>query len=137
MSHGVMNASRVNPQWQPPKGIELIFGSNNNHVVGRALFCNLSDEVNFAGQGNDVERKKAKLKKMIAQIDARMVSRFGKGTFLPTLNIIISSKDTEQAFLNSYINTKKTNESKTTLIIDEPQWVVSNDKGSPDDPGAF
>ena len=74
---------------------------------------------------------------MIAQIDARMKSRFMKGTYLPTLNIIISSKDTEQSFLDSYINTKKQNESKTTLIIDEPQWVVRNDKGSPNDPGSF
>jgi hypothetical protein len=74
---------------------------------------------------------------MIAQIDARMKSRFMKGTFLPTLNIIASSKDTEQAFLDSYINIKKQNESKTTLIIDEPQWVVRNDKGSPEDPGSF
>ena len=39
MEHGNMNASRTNPQWQPPKGIELIFGSSNRHVVGRALFC--------------------------------------------------------------------------------------------------
>ena len=74
---------------------------------------------------------------MIAQIDARMKSRFMKGTYLPTLNIIISSKDTEQAFLDTYINTKKQNESKTTLIIDEPQWVVRNDKGTPNDPGSF
>lgn len=37
--HGHMNASRVSPQWQPDKHIELLFGSNNNHVVGRALFC--------------------------------------------------------------------------------------------------
>jgi DNA-binding transcriptional MerR regulator len=74
---------------------------------------------------------------MIAQIDARMRSRFLKGTYLPTLNIIISSKDTEQAFLDSYINTKKQNESKSTLIIDEPQWVVRPDKGTPNDPGAF
>lgn len=137
MAHGSVNASRSNPTWQPNKHIELIFGSNNNHVVGRALYSNLSDEVNFAGGGNDVERKKTKLRKMIAQIDARMVSRFGKGTYLPTLNIIISSKDVEQAFLNSYIDTKRKNESKTTLIIDEPQWVVRNDKGTPDDPGAF
>ena len=136
MEHGNMNASRTNPQWKPPKGIELIFGSNNRHVVGRALFCNMTDEVNF-GIGNDVEKKKAKQKKMIAQIDARMKSRFMKGTYLPTLNIIISSKDTEQAFLESYINTKRQNESKTTLIIDEPQWIVRNDKGSPEDPGSF
>lgn len=39
MTHGNLNASRTNPQWQPPKGIELIFGSNNRHIVGRALFC--------------------------------------------------------------------------------------------------
>lgn len=136
MEHGTLNASRSNPQWQPPKGIEIIFGSNNRHVVGRALFCNLTDEVNF-GVGNNVEKQKAKQRKMIAQIDARMISRFGKGTYLPTLNIIISSKDVEQAFLNSYIEDKKKNESKTTLIIDEPQWIVRNDKGSPDDPGAF
>ena len=136
MNHGAVNASRTNPQWQPDKHIELIFGSNNNHIVGRALFANLTDEVNF-GIGSDVEKKKAKQKKMIAQIDARMRSRFLKGTFLPTLNIIISSKDTEQAFLNTYIETKRKNESKTALIIDEPQWVVRPDKGTPDDPGAF
>lgn len=39
MVHGNLNASRVNPQWQPDKHIELIFGSNNRHIVGRALFC--------------------------------------------------------------------------------------------------
>ena len=135
MARGNMNASRTNPQWQPPKGIELVFGSSNRHVVGRALFSNFSDEVNF-GVGNNVEKQKAKLKKMISQIDARMISRFGKGTFLPTMNIIASSKDSEQAFMESYIEMKRQNESKTTLIVDEPQWVVRNDKGSPDDPGS-
>ena len=136
MERGNMNASRTNPQWQPPKGIELVFGSSNRHVVGRALFSNFSDEVNF-GVSSNVEKQKAKLKKMISQIDARMVSRFGKGTFLPTMNIIASSKDSEQAFLESYIEMKRQNESKTTLIVDEPQWVIRNDKGTPNDPGSF
>ena len=136
MEKGNMNASRTNPQWMPPKGIELVFGSSNRHVVGRALFSNFSDEVNF-GVGNNVEKQKAKLKKMISQIDARMISRFGKGTYLPTMNIIASSKDSEQAFMESYIEMKRQNESKTTLIVDEPQWIVRNDKGSPDDHGSF
>lgn len=64
-----------------------------------------------------------------------MVSRFGKGTFLPTLNVIISSKDTEQSFLDDYIK-RKANDDRT-LTIDEPQWTVRPDKGTPDDPGAF
>lgn len=44
MRHGSLNASRTNPTWQPDKHIELLFGSSNNHVVGRALFCNFSDK---------------------------------------------------------------------------------------------
>lgn len=136
MEHGNMNASKTNPTWQPPKGIELVFGSSNRTVVGRALFSNLTDEVNF-GVGNNVEKQKEKQRKLIAQIDARMRSRFLRGTHLPTVNIIISSADSEQAFLQSYIEQKRQNESKTTLIVEEPQWVVDPRKGTPDDPGAF
>ena len=137
MDHGNLNMSRTNPQWQPPKGIEMIFGSNNNHVIGRALFCNISDEVNFSAMGNNVEKHKQKLKRLIAQIDARMRSRFLRGTYLPTVNIIISSKDSEQAFLDGYIKGKRDNESKTSLIVEESQWTVDPRKGSPEDPGAF
>lgn len=136
MEHGNMNASRTNPTWQPPKGVELVFGSSNRTVVGRALFCNLTDEVNF-GVSSNVEKQKEKQRKLIAQIDARMRSRFLRGTYLPTVNIIISSADSEQAFLQSYIEQKRQNESKTTLIVEEPQWVVDPRKGTPEDPGAF
>ena len=282
MSHGTMNASSVNPQWQPKNGIELIFGSNNNHVVGRALFCldgdtevlttdgtikikdlvgkefhpvsvdgegrltrgnlcsamptartkeeyeihladgsmvkctpnhrlmlsdgrykeaadlapgdellsfaeataevvsgalkvisitewtfqdekqfydiidagpwhnflikaasgyvvshncNFIDEINF--KPGAIEKQQKQAGKLVAQIDARMQSRFMRGTSLPTLNIIASSKNNEQSFLDTYINTKRDNSSKTTLIIDEPQWVVRTDKGTPDDPESF
>lgn len=91
--------------------------------------CNLSDEVNF-GLTNDVEKLKKKQKKLISQVDARMRSRFMRGTYLPTLNIVISSKDQEQSFLEDYIEGKRKNESTTTLIVDEPQWVVDSRKDS-------
>lgn len=52
MEHGNMNASRVNPQWMPPKGIELVFGSSNRHVVGRALFCLDGDTVIATTEGD-------------------------------------------------------------------------------------
>ena len=67
--------------------------------------------------GSNVEKQKEKQRKLIAQIDARMRSRFLRGTYLPTVNIIISSADSEQAFLHSYIEQKRQNESKTTLIV--------------------
>ena len=91
--------------------------------------CNFTDEVNF-GLTSDVEKLKKKQKTLISQIDARMKSRFMRGTYLPTLNIIASSKNSEQSFLEDFINSKIENESKNTLIVDEPQWVVDSRKDS-------
>lgn len=129
MSHGEM-AGTANLEYRPSKHIEIIAASSNNQVIGRALFTNFTDEVNF-GLTNDVEKLKKKQKQLISQIDARMKSRFLRGTSLPTLNIIASSKNSDQSFLEEYINNKRKNESKTTLIVDEPQWVVDSRKDSP------
>lgn len=132
MSHGEMSGV-TNLEYRPNKHIELITASSNNQIIGRALFGNFTDEVNF-GLTSDVAKLKAKQLKLITQIDARMKSRFMReredGTYLPTLNIIASSKDTEQSFLEGYISTKKKNESKNTIIVDEPQWVVDSRKDS-------
>lgn len=126
MSHGKI-AGITNLNYVPNKHIELITASSNNQVIGRAIFANFSDEVNF-GITSDVEKLKKKYKQLISQIDARMRSRFLRGTYLPTVNIIASSKNSEQSFLESYIETKKQNESETTLIVDEPQWIVDTRK---------
>ena len=131
MRRGTMKGTS-SKYWAPPKGIELIVGSRNNHILGRAVFANFTDEVNFDSMTDDVDKKKKKQLRLITQVDARMQSRFMKGTRLPTLNIIASSKDQEHAFLESYIELKKKNESKTTLIVDEPQWVIRTDKDSPE-----
>ena len=129
LRHGEMSGT-TNLMYKPEKHIEVIVGSSNNQVIGRALFGNFSDEVNF-GITNDVEKLKKKYKTLVSQIDARMKSRFLRGTYLPTVNIIASSKNSDQAFLDDYIKTKKENESKNTLIVDEPQWVVDDRKNSP------
>ena len=52
MEHGNMNASRTNPTWQPPKGVELVFGSSNRTVVGRALFCLDGETVIATSEGD-------------------------------------------------------------------------------------
>ena len=128
MSHGTMSGVS-NLTYTPNKHIELITASSNNQVIGRCIFANFTDEVNF-GLTNDVEKLKNKQKQLISQIDARMKSRFLRGNKLPTLNIIASSKNSDQSFLESYIELKRKNETKTTLIVDEPQWVVDSRKVS-------
>ena len=127
MSHGEMHGT-TNMIFVPDKHIEFVCASSNNQIIGRALFCNFSDEVNFDARSTNVERQKARLKQIISQVDSRMASRFLRGDFLPTLNIIASSKASDQSFLDDYIETKRKNESKTTLVIDEPQWVVDSRK---------
>ncbi|MBP5468671.1 MAG: hypothetical protein J6Z11_05450 [Candidatus Riflebacteria bacterium] len=127
MSHGEMHGT-TNMIFVPDKHIEFVCASSNNQIIGRALFCNFSDEVNFDARSANVERQKARLKQIISQVDSRMASRFLRAEYLPTLNIIASSKASDQSFLDDYIETKRKNESKTTLVIDEPQWVVDNRK---------
>ena len=125
-AHGEMSGIS-NLNYIPEKHIELITASSNNQVIGRAIFANFTDEVNF-GLTSDVEKLKKKQKQLISQIDARMKSRFLRGDYLPTLNILASSKNSDQSFLEDYIENKKKNESSTTLIVDEPQWVVDSRK---------
>ena len=129
MSHGEMKGT-TNLNFAPDKHIELITASSNNQIIGRCLFANFTDEANF-GTSTNVEKQKRKQMKIITQIDSRMKSRFLRGSYLPTLNIIASSKDSEQSFLESFIENKRENESKTTLIVDEAQWVVDSRKDSP------
>ncbi len=129
MAHGRVSG-RDTLEWQPLPGIELIYGSQPRHVIGRAVFSSFEDEISFQ-LNQDVEKQKEKATLLISSIDARMQSRFMKGEYLPTLHILASSKRTDQSFLESYIENKKKNESKTTLIIDEPQWVIRTDKDSP------
>ena len=120
----------LNPEWQPDIGIELLYGSQPRHIIGRAVFASFEDEISFQ-QNQDITKQKEKAKALISSVDARMQSRFMKGEFLPTLHILASSKRTDQSFLETYIDMKKRNESKRTLIIDEPQWVIRTDKDSP------
>ena len=130
LAHGEMSGT-VNLEYRPQKHIELITASSNNQVIGRALFGNFTDEVNF-GLTSDVEKLKKKQKTLISQVDARMKSRFLRGTYLPTMNIIASSKNSDQSFLEDFIQSKVKNESKNTLIVDEPQWVVDARKDTPE-----
>lgn len=129
MHHGTVSKG-TNPTWNPPKGIELIAGSLSRHIIGRAVFWAFFDEISFQ-PNQDVGKQKEKAKALVNTAAARMQSRFMKGEKNPTLLILASSKRTEQSFMETFIDGKKKQESKTTLVIDEPQWIIRTDKDSP------
>lgn len=128
MNHGTVSGN-VNVEWNPPKGIELIAGSLPRHILGRAVYCAFLDEISFQ-PNQDVEKQKEKAKELVSAASTRMQSRFMKGDKNPTILIIASSKRTQQSFMETFIHKRKEMESKTTLVVDEPQWVIRNDKDS-------
>ena len=119
----------VYKEWSPSKRIELIPGSLTSHIIGRAVFFAFFDEISFQ-KNQDVETQKQKARALVSAADARMQSRFMKGDKNPTILVLASSKRTEQSYMETFIQTKKQNESKTTLVVDEPQWVIREDKYS-------
>lgn len=107
----------------------------NNFLIktGDQYICSHNcfvDEASFQ-PNKDLNQQIAKAKQIVNAAAIRMQSRFMKGEKNPTLLAIASSKRTEQSYLETLIADKKKNESKTTLIIDEPQWVIRTDKDSP------
>lgn len=128
LEHGTLSGT-VYKEWSPNKRIELIAGSLTSHIIGRAVFWAFFDEISFQ-KNQDVETQKQKAKALVSAADARMQSRFMKGDKNPTILVLASSKRTEQSYMETFIQQKKQNESKTTLVIDEPQWVIREDKNS-------
>ena len=129
MSHGTVSRS-LNPEWSPPKGIELIYGSQSRHIIGRAVYWCFFDEVSFQ-PNSDVNKQKEKAKTLVNTAAARMQSRFMHGEDNPTLLVLASSKRTESSFMETFIEGKRKTDSKTTRVVDEPQWVIRTDKDSP------
>lgn len=129
MARGTLSKS-INPEWSPPKGIELLYGSQSRHIIGRAVYWAFFDEVSFQ-PNQDVNKQKEKAKTLVNTAAARMQSRFMKGEKNPTLLVLASSKRTESSFMETFIEGKRKTESKTTMVVDEPQWVIRTDKDSP------
>ena len=129
MARGTVTGT-TNITWNPPKGIELIAGSLSRHIIGRAVYWAFFDEVSFQ-PNQDVNKQKEKAKTLVNTAAARMQSRFMKGEKNPTLLVLASSKRTEQSYMETFIENKKKQNSTTTLVVDEPQWVIRTDKDSP------
>lgn len=128
LNHGSLSGT-VYKEWSPSKRIELIAGSLTSHIIGRAVFFAFFDEISFQ-KNQDVETQKEKARALVSAAAARMQSRFMKGDVNPTILVLASSKRTEQSYMETFIQTKKQNESKTTYVVDEPQWVIRPDKDS-------
>lgn len=109
----------------------MLYGSQSRHIIGRAVYFAFFDEISFIPT-QDVEKQKEKARALINTAYARMQSRFMRNGKNPTILVLASSKRTESSFMETYIEQKRQQDSKTTWIIDEPQWVIRAEKNTPE-----
>lgn len=56
MEKGTLSKSK-DPEWSPPKGIELLYGSQSRHIIGRAVFACLDGDTEILTNIGDVKLK--------------------------------------------------------------------------------
>lgn len=102
-----------------PNNIELMCASTAQHVIGKNVKCVLMDEINF---NNAPKGSKRSVMDTYRAVRRRVESRFMRAGKVNGYIFLISSKNSEQDFLDKYIQTLKG--SKSTLVVDEPIWNV-------------
>ena len=102
-----------------PKGISLMVGSSVSHTIGKNVFGAILDELNFSSAPKGSKKSVLELYRNIRR---RMESRFLKKGRHPGLLFLVSSKNSEYDFLETYIQSIKDNNS--TIVVDEPIWNV-------------
>lgn len=102
-----------------PKNIELLCASTVQHVIGKNVLMALMDEINFSNAPKGSQRS---VLDMYRNLKRRIESRFMSEGIVKGYIFLISSKNTEQDFLDSYIQSLKG--SKSIIVIDKPVWEV-------------
>ena len=102
-----------------PKNVELLCASTVQHVIGKNVNMALMDEINFSNAPKGSQRS---VLDMYRNIRRRIESRFMSEGVIRGYIFLISSKNTEQDFLDTYIQSLRG--SKSIIVIDEPVYNI-------------
>lgn len=154
MLSAVMEKIRLSPYFQDcfpfkessdevkfPRGIVLQIGSiNSERVLGLNVFASAMDEANFysgnrkskfhlAAGERATEASFDAAEKMYAKLDRRIKSRFARGGGVPTVNILLSSKTTGNAFMERRIRASAS--SPAVFVREYANWQVKESNFGP------
>lgn len=124
--HGHFTRSEQNPIYVPEGGlIEISYGSDASHALGKAVFEVIFDEVNFAAAGiKDVMKSKKRMKEKYDTLVARVSGTFVRNGEVFGKIYVISSKNSDSDFMEEYIAQQKAAGNEHMYIFDKPQWEV-------------
>lgn len=124
--HGHFTRSESYPAYVPEGGlIEVSYGSDASHALGRAAYLVVFDEVNFASAGiKDIQKSKERMKAKYDTLVARMTGTFVKNGEIYGKIYVISSKNSDSDFMEDYIDQQRRAGNPHMYIFDKPQWEV-------------
>lgn len=127
LQHGKFSKSERDFYYIPDGGkITIDYGSMGVHALGLQCYCGILDEANFARAGiKDVQKAKANMMDTYNTISARIKGTFRKGGEVYGKLFAISSKKSDNDFLESHIQTQLSSGAGDHMyIVDKPQWEV-------------
>lgn len=125
-AHGSFSRSDENPVYFPEGGlIEIDYGSDTSHGLGRQVFCCVCDEVSFTKAGvKDINKAKKSMKEKYDTIMGRITSTFKHGGEVFGKMFACSSKNTDSDFLEDHIEKQRLSGADFMYVSDAPQWEV-------------
>ena len=124
--HGRFSKSEKNFYYIPEGDmIEIVPGSGFSHALGMQVFCAFIDEMNFAKAGiKDINKAKKNVKESYDAIMARIEGTFRLDGVVWGKLFAVSSKKTDQDFLEDHIQKQMSAGNKQLLVFDAPQWEI-------------
>lgn len=108
-------------EYIPNKAIRFAVGSQVEHSLGRDVYAGLMDELNFI-KGADPVMEKSKVMTTYVNILERLSSRFMVRGKVAGKLFLVSSKKSEDDFMESYIRRQQGKSS--IYVADAPLWEV-------------
>lgn len=124
MEHGHEAGDRYKT-YIPNRNISFEIGSEEQHATSLDIFFFMFDEANdFLHQNADINQTDAM--KILNAANQRIRSRFksaDRKTFFGK-SVILSSKQSELAFLEQYVKDRQAKNPNGIYVVDEPQWDI-------------
>jgi len=127
MDHGKKSKSERNFYYIPEGGkIDIDYGSDAAHGLGKQVFVGFMDELNFSRAGiKDVNKAKEHMKSLYTTVADRVRGTFRMNGEVYGKVFAVSSKRSDSDFMESYMQDQITAGAGDHMYIsDAPQWEV-------------
>ena len=125
-NHGKFSKSERNFYYIPDGNkIDMEFGSEAAHSIGKQIFIAFMDECNFARAGiKDINKAKIRMKELYDSVVARVEGTFRIHGEVWGKLFVVSSKKSDNDFIEIMCITQLEAGNEHMIVFDRPQWEV-------------